>query len=53
MQPPARHLPSWLPFMERLRYAHKWRFAIETITNEPFEASMKEMVRNLDLTFVP
>lgn len=40
----ARYLPDWLPFMERLRYAHTWRFAIENITRLPFEASMRKMV---------
>lgn len=37
----ARHLPDWLPFMERLRYAHTWRSAIENITSLPFEAALK------------
>ncbi|KAH8880599.1 cytochrome P450 [Thozetella sp. PMI_491] len=41
--PATRHLPDWLPFMERLRYAHTWRWAIESITKLPFEASIKEM----------
>ncbi|KAL2269692.1 hypothetical protein VTJ83DRAFT_1876 [Remersonia thermophila] len=41
--PPARYLPDWLPFMERLRYARAWRPAIEKITREPFEASLKAM----------
>lgn len=40
----ARHLPTWLPFMERLRYARKWKWAIEAITNIPFTVAQKEMV---------
>ncbi|KAK3996610.1 cytochrome P450 1A2 [Cladorrhinum sp. PSN332] len=39
--PATRHLPSWLPFMERLRFAHTWRHAIENITNLPFAASLQ------------
>lgn len=31
--------------MERLRYAHTWKSAIENITKLPFEASLKQMVR--------
>jgi hypothetical protein len=42
----ARYLPDWLPFMERLRYAHTWRAAIENITSMPFAASLKLMVRS-------
>ncbi|KAK0629570.1 putative O-methylsterigmatocystin oxidoreductase [Bombardia bombarda] len=41
--PATRYLPDWLPFMERLRYAHTWRHAIESITKRPFEASLKRM----------
>jgi len=40
----ARYLPDWLPFMERLRYAHTWKSAIESITKLPFEASLRQMV---------
>ena len=40
----ARYLPDWLPFMERLRYAHTWRWAIESITKLPFDASIENMV---------
>jgi hypothetical protein len=43
----ARHLPDWLPFMERLRYARTWRSAIENLTKLPFEASLKAMVQSL------
>ncbi|KAK3370611.1 putative O-methylsterigmatocystin oxidoreductase [Podospora didyma] len=49
--PATRYLPSWLPFMERLRYAHTWRFAIESITNLPFEASLKQMASKPDRKF--
>ncbi|KAK0666427.1 putative cytochrome P450 E-class, group I [Cercophora samala] len=38
--PLTRYLPTWLPFMERLRYARTWRHAIEDITRLPFEAAM-------------
>jgi len=31
--------------MERLRYARKWRWAIEAITNIPFAQAKKEVVR--------
>ena len=31
--------------MERLRYAHTWRPAIQNLTRLPFEASLKAMVR--------
>lgn len=41
--PATRHLPTWLPFMERLRYARKWRWAIEAITNVPFSQAKQEM----------
>ncbi|KAK3685203.1 cytochrome P450 [Podospora appendiculata] len=41
--PSTRYLPDWLPFMERLRYAHTWRSAIQTITRLPFEASVRKM----------
>lgn len=40
----ARHLPAWLPFMERLRYARKWRSAIVQVTNFPFSAALREML---------
>lgn len=30
--------------MERLRYAHTWKSAIENITKLPFEASLRQMV---------
>ncbi|KAK1757145.1 cytochrome P450 1A2 [Echria macrotheca] len=49
--PLTRYLPAWLPCMERLRYAHTWRSAIETITNLPFEASLNQMASNLDRRF--
>ncbi|KAM7204731.1 cytochrome P450 1A2 [Naviculisporaceae sp. PSN 640] len=49
--PATRYLPDWLPFMERLRYAHTWRFAIENITRLPFEASMRKMTKSLDRKF--
>ncbi|KAI1269158.1 putative O-methylsterigmatocystin oxidoreductase [Xylariaceae sp. FL1019] len=39
--PITRHFPSWLPFMERLRYAEKWRWAIANITNIPFEEASR------------
>ncbi|KAK4173810.1 cytochrome P450 [Triangularia setosa] len=38
--PLTRYLPTYLPFMERLRYARTWRHAIEDITRIPFEAAM-------------
>ncbi|KAJ9144244.1 Cytochrome p450 2c31 [Pleurostoma richardsiae] len=41
--PATRRLPTWLPFMERLRYARKWRWAIEAITNIPFAQAKKEV----------
>jgi len=31
--------------MERLRYARTWRSAIENITDLPFQASLRQMVR--------
>jgi hypothetical protein len=40
----ARYLPDWLPFMERLRYANTWRWAIQNITNIPFAEAMQKMV---------
>ncbi|KAK1767239.1 O-methylsterigmatocystin oxidoreductase [Phialemonium atrogriseum] len=46
--PATRYLPAWLPFLERLRYARKWRWAIQSITSLPFEASIKNMKQNLD-----
>ncbi|KAL1841486.1 hypothetical protein VTK73DRAFT_3467 [Phialemonium thermophilum] len=46
--PATRYLPAWLPFLERLRYARKWRWAIESITSQPLEASIEEMKRKLD-----
>ncbi|EFX00004.1 cytochrome p450 monooxygenase [Grosmannia clavigera kw1407] len=41
--PATRHLPTWLPFMERLRYARNRRWAIEAITNIPFAQARKEV----------
>ncbi|KAK3328214.1 cytochrome P450 [Cercophora scortea] len=41
--PSTRYLPEWLPFMERLRYAHTWRSAIQRITKLPFKASVRKM----------
>ncbi|KAK3325975.1 putative O-methylsterigmatocystin oxidoreductase [Apodospora peruviana] len=49
--PATRYLPDWLPFMERLRYAHTWRFAIENITRLPFEASIRKMNIAMDRKF--
>ncbi|EEA23614.1 hypothetical protein TMatcc_002489 [Talaromyces marneffei ATCC 18224] len=46
--PATRHLPTWLPFMERLRYARKWKWAIEAITNIPFALAQKEMGEKID-----
>lgn len=40
----ARHLPDWLPFMERLRYARENKQAIYRITERPFTASMADYV---------
>ena len=34
--------------MERLRYAHTWRSAIESITKLPFEASLRQMASASD-----
>ncbi|KAK4031782.1 hypothetical protein C8A01DRAFT_21053 [Parachaetomium inaequale] len=42
--PATRHLPDWLPFMERLRYARTWRPAIENLTKLPFEATLKARI---------
>ncbi|KAK4464756.1 cytochrome P450 1A2 [Cladorrhinum samala] len=39
--PATRYLPSWLPFMERLRFAHTWRPAIQKITELPFQAALE------------
>ncbi|KAH6626478.1 cytochrome P450 [Chaetomium sp. MPI-SDFR-AT-0129] len=39
--PATRYLPDWLPFMERLRYAHTWRPTIQNLTGLPFEATLK------------
>ncbi|KAK0618977.1 cytochrome P450 [Immersiella caudata] len=49
--PLTRYLPDWLPFMERLRYAHTWRAAIQNITELPFRASLTQMASNLDRRF--
>ncbi|KAK5656691.1 hypothetical protein OQA88_4237 [Cercophora sp. LCS_1] len=49
--PATRYLPAWLPFMERLRYAHTWRCAIQSITSLPFEASLRQMAVHLDRRF--
>ncbi|KAK4202012.1 cytochrome P450 [Triangularia verruculosa] len=38
--PLTRYLPTWLSFMERLRYARTWRHAIEDITRIPFETAI-------------
>ncbi|KAK1778024.1 cytochrome P450 [Copromyces sp. CBS 386.78] len=38
--PWTRHLPDWLPFMERLKYAHQNKKAIQDITERPFTKSM-------------
>ncbi|KAH6641002.1 cytochrome P450 [Chaetomium tenue] len=46
--PATRYLPSWLPFMERLRYAHTWRPAIQNLTSLPFEASLKSLASGTD-----
>lgn len=37
--------------MERLRYAHTWRCAIQSITSLPFEASLVQMTSRLDRRF--
>ena len=42
--PPARHLPDWFPFMERLKYAHKNKEAIQRITERPYTKSMWDYV---------
>ncbi|KAK0652564.1 cytochrome P450 [Cercophora newfieldiana] len=49
--PSTRYLPDWLPFMERLRYAHTWRAAIQNITELPFKASLSQMASKLDRRF--
>ncbi|CAK7216730.1 hypothetical protein SCUCBS95973_002905 [Sporothrix curviconia] len=41
--PATRYLPAWLPFMERLRYARKWRWAIKAITDLPFNQARQEI----------
>ncbi|KAK0720138.1 cytochrome P450 [Lasiosphaeris hirsuta] len=41
--PATRYLPSWLPFMERLRYAHTWRSAIQKTARLPFQESLNQM----------
>ncbi|KAK4122223.1 cytochrome P450 [Parathielavia appendiculata] len=46
--PATRHLPDWLPFMERLRYARTWRPAIEKLTRLPFEASLRQIDSGAD-----
>ncbi|KAK3501369.1 cytochrome P450 [Neurospora crassa] len=40
--PWTRHLPDWLPFMERLKYAHENKKVIQKITERPFNASMSD-----------
>lgn len=40
----ARHLPDWLPFMERLKYARQSKQAIQRITERPFTKSMWDYV---------
>ncbi|KAK3297434.1 cytochrome P450 [Chaetomium fimeti] len=50
--PATRYLPEWLPFMERLRYAHTWRPAIQNLTSLPFEASLKLMDSTNNHSFV-
>ncbi|KAL8377650.1 hypothetical protein RB595_008373 [Gaeumannomyces hyphopodioides] len=47
MFPMTRFLPSWLPFMERVRYAQKWKPAIENVTNVPFEAALSDAKRKV------
>ncbi|KAF2491284.1 putative O-methylsterigmatocystin oxidoreductase [Lophium mytilinum] len=44
--PATRFLPSFLPFMERKRYAERWRYAIENITNIPFAATIADLAAN-------
>ncbi|KAI5463339.1 cytochrome P450 [Mariannaea sp. PMI_226] len=40
--PPARHLPDWLIRDWALRFARKWRWAIEKLHDVPFAAAQAE-----------
>jgi hypothetical protein len=41
----VRHLPDWMPRPSSLKFARKWRWAIEKLYEVPFAAIQDQMVR--------